>query len=60
MVTAGRDDHHAICTDLADNFDLWETVPVEGVANAKQQMMPMWLMYVVAGAMRDAGLSGAD
>jgi hypothetical protein len=55
MKMAGIDDHHRICLEIADQFNLWEPIP-DGEGEGHR--LPDWLMFVVAGAMRDAGLSG--
>lgn len=39
------DIHHRICSAIADEYHLWE-----------DDSLPMWLMYVVSGVMRDEGV----
>lgn len=46
-----EDAHHDVCSTLANRHALWEGTPATG------QNLPMWLMYLVSGVMRDLGVS---
>lgn len=50
--------HHEVCSMLCDDFDVWESV--KDVGHSEQPIttvrLPMWVMYIVSGIMRDQGV----
>jgi hypothetical protein len=40
------DIHHKVCDMIADEFSVWDG-----------NRLPSWLMYIVAGIMRDEGMT---